>query len=92
MNLEPNEREINPATIVRIDNYLGYNFIDNGGIVEFTICEYIEQYAPDGIEFTYIKIPLYSDAIDLPFSLVNQWGASDEIIFDYVIDQVISKL
>jgi len=92
MNLDTNEREINPATLVRIDNYTGYNFIDSGGLVEYTICEYIEQYAPDGIEYTYIKVPLFSDTMSLPFSLVNQWGASDEIIFEYVIDHVLSEL
>jgi hypothetical protein len=88
MNLEINERDYSPAILVRIDNFAGYNFVNTGGHVDFSVCEYVEQYAPNGIDFTYIKPVLFSGTIEIPFGIVSQWGQDDSIIFNYVINQL----
>jgi hypothetical protein len=102
MTLQDNEREIQPIqtwvngevktmTLLRIDNYLQYDFLMNPGMVHYCLCGYEElpQTDYDGNPITVINKPTYVDGnIQLTWELVNQWGEDDTIIFDYVINEL----
>ena len=85
MYLETNERQINATQLLRIVGYEGYNFTADAGHVHYEICgyEYVLWYQPDG--YTYGKLVKESGSLPLTLQLVNQWGADDQVIFDYVI-------
>ena len=100
MQLEANERELNPAQILRIDVFNGYDFHGAPGYVEYEICDYIVYLAYDevtgapvlddqGVQmFTISKMPVYTGTLDLTLELVNSWGSNDQVIFDYVIQHL----
>jgi len=100
MQLEANERELNPAQILRIDVFNGYDFHGAPGYVEYEICDYIVYLAYDevtgapvlddqGVQmFTISKMPVASGTLDLTLELVNSWGSDDQVIFDYVIQHL----
>lgn len=85
MFLEHNERQINSTQLLRIVGYEGYDFTSDAGHVHYEICDYGEQLvtAPD----IYINWKPIKETGSLPLTLqlINQWGADDQIIFDYVI-------
>lgn len=100
MQLEANERELNPAQILRIDVFNGYDFHGAPGYVEYEICDYIVYLAYDEVSgapvlddqgvqmFTISKMPVASGTLDLTLELVNSWGSDDQVIFDYVIQHL----
>lgn len=100
MQLESNERQLNNSHILRIDVFNGYNFQDSPGHVEYEVCEYIVYLAYDEVTgapvlddngqqmFSISKMPVYAGTLDLTLELVNSWGSDDELIFDYVIDNL----
>lgn len=95
MILESNEREFNNQ-VLRIDRYDGYDFILSAGIIHYTILTYSQIMGFDEISnepilddkgnhaFTIFKVPILSSSIELPIEIVNQWGADDNIIFDWL--------
>jgi hypothetical protein len=100
MQLEANERQLNPRQILRIDVFNGYDFHELPGYVEYEICDYIVYLAYDevtgapvlddqGVQmFTISKMPVYTGTLDLTLELVNSWGSNDQVIFDYVIQHL----
>lgn len=100
MILEANERECTFSTVLRIDNFEDYNFKGDAGHVNYTICAYLVelgfdevtgQPVPDGQggqAFTIFKYPMKSGLIALTDTVVNQWGADDQVIFDYVAQEL----
>ena len=100
MQLDKNERQVNSNQLLRVDLFNGYNFQDTPGYVEYHVCNYIVRlgfYEDTGLPvldengvqmYTISKIPIQSGTIDLTEDLVNQWGADDQIVFDYVIQQL----
>lgn len=91
MILEPNERQVRADMFVRIDKYADYDFASKPGYVEYSVCSYnIEYYPqPDGSNpYIIFKPVLYSGTLELTLQIVNQWGADDQIVFDYVIQQL----
>lgn len=100
MYLEQNERQISSTHLLRIENYINYNFSNNPGYVEYTICKYEEVLCWDEITgdpilaqdntqaYLIYKWPEGTGTLDLTLDIVNQWGADDQIIFDYVIQEL----
>ena len=91
MNLEVNERQIQPqeiwlngvnstAVIISIDGFSGYNFIDNPGQVHYNMVAY------DAL--TDEKTRILSGICPLDWTTIANWGADDQIIFDYVAAQL----
>lgn len=100
MVLDANERECTFSTLLRIDNFESYNFKGEPGHVHYVICAYVVELGfdevtgnpvPDGQggqAYTIFKYPMQSGSIELTDAVVSQWGADDQIIFDYVAQQL----
>jgi hypothetical protein len=95
-----NTRNIQPITIFTVEgqkevsllslvNFCGYDFLDNGGYVTYwlsnlsptttTINEDGNQQINPGSYTTVLE-----NKLSIPSSVVQQWGADDDIIFVYV--------
>lgn len=104
MVLEANERECTLSKVLRIDNFESYDFKGDPGHVHYTIIDYVVELGfddvtglpiPDGNggqAFTIFKYPIQSGSLPLTSSVVNQWGADDQVIFDYVVQELQLKL
>ena len=100
MVLEANERECQGNLVLRIENFESYDFKGDPGHVHYTICDYVVELGfdevtgdpvPDGQggqAFTIFKYPLNEGLIALTDTVVNQWGADDQIIFDFVAQEL----
>lgn len=100
MVLDANERECQSNGVLRIDSFGEYDFKSNPGIVHYTVCFYSVQLGfdevtgqpvPDGNggqAFTIFKYPMKSGTLPLTDTVVSQWGSDDQIIFDYVAQQL----
>lgn len=100
MQLEANERQLNATQLLRIDVFNGYDFHESPGYVHYEICDYVtyigvyeDTGAPvlddQGVQmFTISKMPVASGTLDLTLQLVQSWGSDDQVIFDYVIQQL----
>ena len=86
MNLELNEREITPlnlwingvsstATIIKLDGYSGYNFVDSPGEAHYILTDSDKNSIVQGV-------------VELDWQTVADWGADDQVIFDYVAQQL----
>lgn len=99
MILAQNEREIQPIqtwvngevktmSILRLDNYFGYDFMMNPGMVHYCLCGYSEEQQTDidGNPITVINKPSIIDGnIQMTWQLIENWGQDDEPIFAYVL-------
>lgn len=100
MYLESNERALDSVTIIKLVDYKGYDFNVNPGTVYFEITDYKQVFiydeitkepvlAPDGTHsFIILKGKLSERSMDLTWEVANQWGADDQVIFDYIIEQL----
>jgi len=71
--------------VLRLDNYFQYDFLMCPGRVHYCICEtYISN--EDTQEEQYRSV--IDGNVELPWSLVEQWGSDDAPIFDYVLQQL----
>lgn len=84
--MEQNERAIQPlniwqngvsttATIIRLDGYSGYNFVDNPGEAHYILMDEDKNSIVQGV-------------VQLDWDTVADWGADDQVIFDYVAQQL----
>lgn len=100
MYLESNERQINDSQLLRIEIYSGYDFDQSPGYVNWFICDYSEVLGYDEVSgnpildsegnqaYTIFKTLNKYGVLWLTIDIVNQWGADDQIIFDYVIQNI----
>lgn len=74
---------INEAQTITLDNYTGYDFKGNPGMVSWTLNAY--TYTTDDNQQAVVGIrPLISGTVELTTAVVDSWGSSDQIIFDHV--------
>jgi len=100
MHLDINERELATSTILRLTDFTDYDFNTYPGNVHCAIVNYKEQLcydhdtgepvlAQDGTHaYNIFKDIITEKVIPLTWDLVNQWGSDDQIIFDYIIEQI----
>lgn len=100
MVLDINERECQGNLVLRIEAFMDYDFKGNPGHVHYTICNYVVELGFDDITgnpipdgqggqaITIFKYPLKSDIVELTDTVVSQWGADDQIIFDYLAQEL----
>jgi hypothetical protein len=68
------------ATILSLTNFYDYHFDDGGGMVNYVL---------SGMEGDpESAIAYYTANLPIPSSVIQQWGASDDVIFDYVANQL----
>lgn len=91
MELQNNEREINPVStwvdgeirslnVFRLDNFSNYRFLGDGGTVHWVLSERIAVEDLDSQDF-----PIACGDVVLPADLIGSWGQDDQPIFDYVM-------
>ena len=57
---------------ISLDNFYGYKFDNNVGYVDYTLIGTQGE-------------SLFNGNVEIPSSIIQQWGNSDDIIWDYVI-------
>lgn len=98
MILKQNEIEINPIQVWHqgliktldvflLEQYSGYDFNENAGRVIYRIGKYGEATNEHGELVSAISW-IVAGPIDLPYSLVENWGNDDTPIFEYVAQQL----
>lgn len=99
MQLETNERQLTPTTLLRVVSFDGYDFAGNPGHVNYELCEYQHRlwwYADgtpvedgNGVQaYTFSKVVYESGTLPLTTAVVNAWGADDQLIFDFIIAEL----
>ena len=71
------------ATFLGLIDFFNYHFDNGGGTATYTLIGMVDN--GDGIP---TATDLYVANIGIPSEIVQQWGASDEIIFEYVATQL----
>ncbi len=67
------------ANYLSLTNFRDYHFDDGSGIVEYSL---IGPDSSDGLT------PYFNGSITIPASVIQNWGASDDIIWDYVTTEL----
>lgn len=78
-----------PATYLGLINFYGYHFNDGPGTVEYTLIGMQDNGSfVDDEGNTIVNAPsavdLFKGSLGIPAATVQQWGPSDDIIFEYV--------
>jgi hypothetical protein len=78
-----------PATYLGLINFYGYHFNDGPGTVEYTLIGMQDNGSfVDEEGNTIVNAPsavdLFKGSLEIPAATVQQWGPSDDIIFEYV--------
>lgn len=79
------------ATILALAEFYGYHFDDGGGKVQYKLIgmEPVITNDSDGNPIsTPVAVDYFTGVVDIPSNIVQQWGASDNIVWDYVADQL----
>jgi hypothetical protein len=77
------------AIYLGLINFFDYHFDDGGGTVTYVLIGMQDNGETTLDDGTVIQNPpsavdLYTANLSIPSSIVQQWGASDDIIFEYV--------
>jgi hypothetical protein len=68
------------ATILSLTNFFDYHFDDGGGMVSYVLSGF--EGDPQSV------VSYFVGNLPIPSDIIQQWGASDDIIFDYVALQL----
>jgi hypothetical protein len=71
------------ATFLGLIDFFNYHFDNGGGTATYSLIGMQDN--GDGIP---VAVDLYVANIGIPSAIIQQWGASDEIIFQYVANQL----
>lgn len=63
------------ATILALVNFFDYHFDNGNGKVNYKLI---------GME-SEVAVEYASENIEIPSSIIQQWGASDDIIWNYIV-------
>jgi hypothetical protein len=67
------------ANYLSLTNFKDYHFDDGPGVVMYSLI------GPDGSDGL---TPYFQGSITIPASVIQNWGASDDIIWDYVATEL----
>jgi hypothetical protein len=70
------EKSINTLALV---NFFDYKFDDGAGKIEYKLIN---------VDLEIGATELFTGNLDIPSSVIQQWGASDDIVWEYVIDKL----
>lgn len=96
--MNTNQRAITPVTswvngasktmtVLQLDNYAGYNFINSPGFVTYTLCEVVSVDDGEG-NISTSTMGILCGQVNLTWPLVEAWGMDDQPIFVYVAEQL----
>jgi hypothetical protein len=100
----PNTRQIQPiniwtskgsksATIFSLTNFFDYHFDDGSGKVNYKLIG-IESAGTttdengNVVTLPDVAVEYASEVIEIPSSVIQQWGSSDEIIWSFICSQL----
>lgn len=77
------------ATILSLSNFFNYHFDNGSGVVEYILLgmESVgSQTMEDGtvVPNPESAVQYYLAHLEVPANIIQQWGASDDVIWDYV--------
>lgn len=77
------------AKYLQINEFFDYRFNDGGGTVSFRMIEEVDNGTTTLQDGTIVSNPityneLYGATMQIPSNIVQTWGTSDQVIFDYV--------
>ena len=70
------------ATILALTNFTDYHFDGGTGKVYYSLLG-METKVTES-ESYQVAVEYYNGIVDIPAEVINQWGASDEVIWAYV--------
>lgn len=81
------------ATIFALINFFDYHFDNGGGMVTYTLSGMESNGTTTLEDGTIVSLPesavvYFTGNMNVPSNIVQQWGASDDIIFNYVAQQL----
>lgn len=78
-------------TILSLYDFSGYHFDNGGGKVHYKLIgmEALVSTNDEGTEISNpVAVDYYLGILDIPSDIIQQWGASDDVIWDYVATQI----
>lgn len=70
---------VKEISVLALSNFFGYHFDNNSGCVEYKLINAdVELGATE----------CFVGNIEIPASIVQQWGASDDIVWEYVAEKL----
>lgn len=77
------------ATFLGLSDFFDYHFDNGGGMVTYLLIGMESQGTTTDENGNVVTLPdvaieYIKDNLSIPSNIVNQWGASDDIIFNYV--------
>lgn len=75
------------VSMIKLANFYGYDFDSSYGKVYYELYAINKQFTDKGLPLEYIELVTFGE-VELPQDIVNSWGADDEMIFDYVLQQL----
>ena len=77
------------AKYLALTNFFGYHFDNGGGVVRYQLIGVQDNGSSTLEDGTIVQNPtslvtLYEANLQVPSNIIQQWGASDQIIFEYV--------
>lgn len=81
------------ATIFALTNFFDYHFDNGGGMVTYTLSGMESNGTTTLDDGTIVQLPdsavvYFTGNMNVPSNIIQQWGASDDIIFNYVAQQL----
>ena len=81
------------AKFLALTDFYDYHFNDGGGTVVFNMIGEQDNGTTTLEDGTIVTNPisfvtLYASTMQIPSTVVQNWGASDQIVFDYVAQQL----
>jgi hypothetical protein len=80
------------VSILALTNFFDYHFDDGSGKVNYKLIGMISNTTTDDngniINLPASAIEYINSTLDIPSNIIQQWGASDDIIWNYVSQQL----
>lgn len=75
------------VSMIKLANFSGYDFDSQYGKVYYELYAINKQTTDKGLPLEYIELVTFGE-VELSQDIANAWGPDDEMIFDYVLQQL----
>ena len=80
------------ASVLTLVNFFDYHFDDGAGKVSYKLIGMVSNTTTDDngntINLPASAVEYITATLDIPSNIIQQWGASDDIIWNYVAQQL----
>ena len=74
------------ANILALSNFTNYHFDGGSGKVHYTLAGMEDRITES--DSYQVAVDYYSGIVDIPADVINQWGSSDEVIWNFVANEL----